>query len=236
MQNMNNMQRGRPVDQVRVRRAAGEPVLADHLTLSRAGFVDGDTAVMDSFSVTASVTLVLSAAAMTVFNVFADSHTPIRELKQSIAARADGYPVEWQWADVDVPRRHQMLAAGTNSWPGPPIDDEQPLSAYGVEKHMQETVHMLVCRRAQPRAKQHGEEEAKERPDQLLHLPVCVTQTNDIYVVDVMAWQPLLAVKWQLARLGKEEFDAQRLSLYPPQASPSTARQYARRQTSTVAR
>ena len=219
---------GGVIDKVRLRRAVGEPVLSDEQTLAEVGLTDGDTLVVDYYTTSVRVTLVLPSGGLSSFSLIADGSTTVRELKERIAARPDGYAVEWQWADWVVEAR-EFGARAKNSFlrTSAPIDDDQPLSHYGAGLEKDEKVHMLVCHRAQPRAAQHDEQEAAEQPQQLLRLHVCSALTNDIHAVRAQAWQPLVAVRWQLAWMKAEAFDAQRLSLCPPAASPSTARQYA---------
>ena len=62
-----------------------------------------DTLVCDPCSIEMAVTLVRDAGDLTVFTLLADGSSTVVELKQRIAARADGYPVEWQWAELLVP-------------------------------------------------------------------------------------------------------------------------------------
>ena len=209
------MEPGHSVEEVRMRRAVGEPALSDERTLTEAGFRDSDTAVVDLCTTTVCVTLVLpSAAAITTFTLSADGTTTIRELKQRIAARRDGYPVEWQWVDLVIQARpHNKVVTS--------VDDDKLMSSYGLGKEKDERMHMLVCRRQHARPTQSTEQEAAEQPEQLLGLLVSVTTTNDIRVLGVLSWQPLLAVKWQLAWMKVASFDEQRLSMYPPSTSLS---------------
>ena len=215
------MDRSTEIKRVRVKRVEGAYIESDQLTLTEAGITDGDTVVADIASVTVDVTLVLLSGGLSTFTLLADPHDTVRELKQRIAVRPDGYPVEWQWVDLTV-RTHIRNSCGdqVSTWPATCVDDDQPLSQYGVSTdNVYNEADMLVCRRPLPRAAQQNEQEL---PQQLLHLPVCVTATNDIHVVQVMAWQPLAAVKWHLARMQLEDFDSQRLSLCPPAPAIST--------------
>ena len=207
------------IDRVRVKRAVGEPVLPNRQTLAEAGLRDGDTVVVDYCTTNVRVTLVVKSGGLSMFTLAADGDTTVRELKERIAARADGYAVEWQWVDWVT----EIHSDGIVKCVAASIDDDRPLSHSGVGRRSYEEAHMLVCRRPQPRAKQQNEQEEAEQ----LRLLVRSTVTNDIHAVRVRAWQPLVAVRWQLAWMKAEAFDAQRLSLCPPAASPSTARQYA---------
>ena len=219
------MSAGHHIDEVRVRRDVSEPELSDAQTLTEVGFKDGGTVVVDFYPTTVHVTLVTpSPAAMSTFTLFADRHTTVRELKERIAAHVDGYPVEWQWAELIKD------ASRSDSWTGgkkycratASLDDELPLSHYGMGSNQDEHAHMLVCRRPHPQPTQRSEQDVAQQMDKLLHLLVGVTANNDLHLVDVMAWQPLLVVMWQLAWKEVEHFDAQRLSLCPPVTVPST--------------
>ena len=215
---------GFDVAQMRVRRTVGGEVLADEQTLSGAGFVDGDVLLNDLLSLTVAATLLRDAGDTITFDLFADGRTTISELKQRVAARADGYPVEWQWADLIAPTDSPPLNPQQIALVAASVDDEQPLSQYGVGSADGRRANLLICRRPQPRPKQHNEREIAAQPDQLLRLRARVTATNDLYELRALAWQPLVAVRWQLAALKAADFDSQRLVLCPPAASSSTAR------------
>ena len=210
-------------DKVRLRREMRGTDLVDELSLSKAGLRDGDTLVVDIATVRVRVTLVLPSNTFSVFSLWADANTTVRELKERIVACADGYPVEWQWAEL-VTRTAPQVTQHGEPCAAASIEDELPLSQYGVKsvgQPREAVAHMLVCRRERPRPTQHNQEEGAEQPDQLLHLHVCSLISNDMYLVRVRSWQSLLAVKWQLTWKRAGEFDALRLSLCPPGTAPS---------------
>ena len=124
----------RSVEQVQVRRAAGGVALADTLTLAEAGFADGDTAVVSVYSIIINVTLVLPSGAIALFPLYGDANTTVRQLKASIAARPDGYPVEWQWADLvgEALRRQQRSRLMDGQRPSAAsVDDDQRCHTMG---------------------------------------------------------------------------------------------------------
>ena len=207
-------------DKVRVRRTAAEPPLSDQATLAECGFTDGDTVVVDFCTLVVGVTLVLPSGGMTCFYLYGDGRATVGELKQRVAARADGYPVEWQWAELIV----EAESGRNEQWVEASVDDDKPMAHYASARSKTDAddelkAYLLICRRAQPQPKQHNERELAAQPDQRLRLRVNVAATNDIYEVSVMAWQPLLAVKWHLtwmtAATLTEPFYGQRLSLCP---------------------
>ena len=72
---------------------------------------------------------------------------------------------------------------------------------------------MLVHRRQQPKPQQHTENERTAQPREVVHLRVHRTSNNDLYELQAMPWQPLVAVRWLLAGIKVAAFDDQLLAL-----------------------
>ena len=213
---------GYEMERIRVRRTVNSDELPDEQTLAGAGFVDGDTLVSDLCSIEMEVTLVRDAGDLVVFTLYADGSNTVGELKQLIAARADGYPVEWQWSELLVPADTTQPESRYSSLVAANVDDEQPLSHYCQPGPGPNAVkrHMLVHRRHHPQPAQHTERDKAAQPDQLLRVLVYVTATNDLYELRALAWQPVVAARWLLAGIQVASFNSQRLSLRPPVGSP----------------
>ena len=134
------------VEQMRLKRTPDGEQLADNQTLSDAGITDGDSLVIDLLQHRHERNAgAATRATWSPSRCMPTSGTTVGELKQRVAARADGYPVEWQWAE---------LLVGEGLWhatkPGQPetalahVDDDQPLSYY-YASNTDHTMMLITC-------------------------------------------------------------------------------------------
>ena len=217
------------VGKLRLRRREDAPVLLDEQTLAQSGIRDGASVIVDVCTVTVSVMLALPNNTLSRFTLYTDARATVGEWKQRIAAREDGYPARWQWADLVIRARiHSGDVNAVVCQIADTIDDDESISEYGAgERNVDDRADLLITRRQRPRAKQQYKQEKAERPDQLLRLFVCVAATNDVFEAIIMVGQPVIALKWQLVWMNADDCGSMRLSLCPSAASPSTVREYA---------
>lgn len=191
---------GYKIEQIRVRRPDSGTFMDDALTVAEASLVDGCSVVADIANIHVKVMLLTGQQdrPTVAFTLHCDTQTTFGMIKQSIAARPDGYAAEMQWIDAATQKG--------NLFPLIDVADSQSLGLCGL-RFQYDVLYVLVSKRTHPQASQHSTAELAVEDD-CIRLKCMINSTNDVLAISMRREASLYALKWRLASMGIDEISS----------------------------